>query len=144
GSDEEDSRCPLSKEIMRAPIPAGFEKPPQLGTYDGQTDPDEHIDNINAFLDFRRVSGAIRCRLFPTTLRKGVMAWYQSLAPRSVSSWRDLTKQFCRHFTASCRHPKTVATLEAIIQGKDESLRNFIERFNKEAVQVNTTDDMKK
>ncbi|MCI40697.1 hypothetical protein A2U01_0061930, partial [Trifolium medium] len=29
GSDEEDSRCPLSKEIMRAPIPAGFEKPPQ-------------------------------------------------------------------------------------------------------------------
>ncbi|MCI92581.1 hypothetical protein A2U01_0113877, partial [Trifolium medium] len=29
GSDEEDSRCPLSKEIMRALIPAGFEKPPQ-------------------------------------------------------------------------------------------------------------------
>ncbi|MCI68649.1 hypothetical protein A2U01_0089910, partial [Trifolium medium] len=24
GSDEEDSRCPLSKEIMKAPIPAGF------------------------------------------------------------------------------------------------------------------------
>ncbi|MCI57887.1 hypothetical protein A2U01_0079138, partial [Trifolium medium] len=46
GSDEEDSRCPLSKEIMRAPIPAGFEKPPQLGTYDGKADPDEHIDNI--------------------------------------------------------------------------------------------------
>ncbi|MCI71891.1 hypothetical protein A2U01_0093154, partial [Trifolium medium] len=52
GSDEEDSRCPFSKEIMRAPIPAGFEKPPQLGTYDGQSDPDEHIDNVNAILDF--------------------------------------------------------------------------------------------
>ncbi|MCI56605.1 hypothetical protein A2U01_0077856, partial [Trifolium medium] len=74
GSDEEDSRCPLSKEIMRAPIPAGFEKPPQLRTYDGQADPDKHIDNINAILDFRMVSGAIRCRLFPTTLRKGAMA----------------------------------------------------------------------
>ncbi|MCI74798.1 hypothetical protein A2U01_0096062, partial [Trifolium medium] len=53
GSDEEDSRCPLSKEIMRAPIPPVFEKPPQLGTYDGQTDSDEHIDNVNAILDFR-------------------------------------------------------------------------------------------
>ncbi|MCI44149.1 hypothetical protein A2U01_0065388, partial [Trifolium medium] len=73
GSDEEDSRCPLSKEIMRAPIPAGFEKPPQLGTYDGQSDPDEHIDKVNAILNFRMVSGAIRCRLFPTTLRKGAM-----------------------------------------------------------------------
>ncbi|MCI85781.1 hypothetical protein A2U01_0107060, partial [Trifolium medium] len=41
---------------MRALIPAGFEKPPLLGTYDGQTDPDEHIDNINAILDFRMVS----------------------------------------------------------------------------------------
>ncbi|MCI93682.1 hypothetical protein A2U01_0114980, partial [Trifolium medium] len=41
------------------------------------------------------------------------------------------------------RHPKTVATLEAIYQGQDESLRNYIERFNKEVVQVNTTDDRK-
>ncbi|MCI56518.1 hypothetical protein A2U01_0077769, partial [Trifolium medium] len=39
GSDEEDYRCPLSKEIMRAHIPAGFERPPPLGTYDGQSDP---------------------------------------------------------------------------------------------------------
>ncbi|MCI52362.1 hypothetical protein A2U01_0073606, partial [Trifolium medium] len=36
------------------------------------------------------VSGAIRCRLFPTTLRKGAMTWYQSLAPQSVSSWKDI------------------------------------------------------
>ncbi|MCI45520.1 hypothetical protein A2U01_0066759, partial [Trifolium medium] len=50
GSDDEDFRCPLLIEIMRAPIPAGFEKPPLFGTYDGQTDPDEHIDNINAIL----------------------------------------------------------------------------------------------
>ncbi|MCI44275.1 hypothetical protein A2U01_0065514, partial [Trifolium medium] len=59
GSDEEDYRCPLSKEIMRAPILAGFERPPPLETYDGQSDPDEHIDNINVILDFRMVSGAI-------------------------------------------------------------------------------------
>ncbi|MCI68662.1 hypothetical protein A2U01_0089923, partial [Trifolium medium] len=41
---------------MRAPIPAGFERSPPLGTYDSQSDPDEHIDNINAILDFRMVS----------------------------------------------------------------------------------------
>jgi hypothetical protein len=34
--------------------------------------------------------------------------------------------------------------LEAIVQGDNESLRNYIERFNKEAVQVDTNDDMKK
>ncbi|MCI81952.1 hypothetical protein A2U01_0103226, partial [Trifolium medium] len=45
-----------------------------LGTYDRQADPNEHIDNINAVLDFRMVTGAIRCRLLTTTLRKGAMA----------------------------------------------------------------------
>ncbi|MCI63518.1 hypothetical protein A2U01_0084775, partial [Trifolium medium] len=44
---------------MKAPIPTGFEKPPQLGTYDGQADPDEHIENINAIFEFRMVTGAI-------------------------------------------------------------------------------------
>ncbi|PNX87042.1 hypothetical protein L195_g043126, partial [Trifolium pratense] len=52
--------------------------------------------------------------------------------------------QFCRHFTASRKHPKTVLALEAIYQAEEESLRNFIERFNKEVVHVDTTDDMKK
>ncbi|MCI45454.1 hypothetical protein A2U01_0066693, partial [Trifolium medium] len=91
GSDKEDYCCPLSKEIMKALIHAGFERPPPLETYDGQSDPDEHIDNINVILDFCMVSGAIRCRLFSTILRKGAMTWYQSLAPQSVSSWKDLT-----------------------------------------------------
>ncbi|CAJ2667150.1 unnamed protein product [Trifolium pratense] len=134
-SDEEDPRCPLSHDILQAPVPKGCERPPPLPAYDGLTDPDEHIASVNATLNFLRVSGAIRCRIFPTTLRKGAMAWYHSLAPRSVISWMDLTDQFCRHFTASRKQPKTEAVLDAIFQADNESLRSFIERFNKEAVQ---------
>ncbi|CAJ2673127.1 unnamed protein product [Trifolium pratense] len=118
-SDEEDPRCPLSHDILQAPVPKGFERPPALPAYDGLTDPDEHIAS-------------------------GAMAWYHSLAPRSVISWMDLTDQFCRHFTASRKQPKTEAVLDAIFQADNESLRSFIERFNREAVQVETTDDMKK
>ncbi|CAJ2645848.1 unnamed protein product [Trifolium pratense] len=143
-SDEDDPRCPLSHDILQAPVPKGCERPPPLPAYDGLTDPDEHIASVNATLNFLRVSGAIRCRIFPTTLRKGAMAWYHSLAPRSITSWMDLSDQFRRHFTASCKQPKTEAVLDAIFQADNESLRSFIERFNKEAVQVETTDDMKK
>ncbi|XP_045791889.1 uncharacterized protein LOC123886628 [Trifolium pratense] len=94
-------------------------------------------------MDFLRVSGAIRCRHFPTSLRKGAMAWYHSLAPQSVSSWRDLADQFCRHFTASRKQPKTEAVLDAIFQGDNESPRNFIERFNKEVVQMTSSSNLK-
>ncbi|CAJ2665348.1 unnamed protein product [Trifolium pratense] len=127
GSDEGDPRCPLSADILRKRVPKGFERPPTLPAYDGLTDPDDHIANVNANLDFRNISGAIRCRLFPTTLRKGAMAWYQSLPPQSIHSWRDLTEQFSRHFTASRKHPKTVHALEAIYQAEEETLRNFVE-----------------
>ncbi|CAJ2657286.1 unnamed protein product [Trifolium pratense] len=43
-----------------------------------------------------------------------------------------------RHFTASRKQPKTEAVLDAIFQADNESLRSFIERFNKEAVQYYT------
>ncbi|KAK2443392.1 hypothetical protein QL285_014501 [Trifolium repens] len=47
GSEEEDIDCPLSREIMRAPIAAGLEKLLSLPSYDGRTDPDDHVNNVN-------------------------------------------------------------------------------------------------
>ncbi|XP_058733383.1 uncharacterized protein LOC131604992 [Vicia villosa] len=72
------------------------------------------------------------------------MAWYKSLPNESITSWKGLGRLSSRNFTTSRRHPKSEVSLEAIIQGKDESLGAYIERFNKEVVQVSTTADMKK
>ncbi|CAJ2659659.1 unnamed protein product [Trifolium pratense] len=71
------------------------------------------------------------------------MAWYKSLAPGSIDSWSDLCARFRAHFTSSRRHPKTEATLEAIIQGENEPLRAYLERFNKAAVEVKVEEGMK-
>ncbi|GAU40250.1 hypothetical protein TSUD_219610 [Trifolium subterraneum] len=122
-SDDEVYKGPLSRQIMDLELPRALQKPPKLGKYDGLTDPDIHIQNIDAILNYQAVRGGIKCRIFPTTLVEGAMA--------------------C-HFTASRKHPKTEANLEAVRQGPNETLRSYIERFNKEAVQVDVTDDMKK
>ena len=55
-----------------------------------------------------------------------------------------MKNQFISSFTASRRHPKTEAALEAIIQRHDETLREFINRFNREAIQVPCADHMKR
>ncbi|CAL5184099.1 unnamed protein product [Lathyrus oleraceus] len=61
-SDEEDLHCPLSRAIMEAPLPKGMEKPPNLAVYDGTTDPDDHVDNVNAMLDYRNdITGHLKC-----------------------------------------------------------------------------------
>jgi len=66
--------------------------------------------------------------------------WFMNLRRNSIDSWSDLCDEFTTHFTTSRTQPKTVASLEAIVQGKSEPLRDYIERFNKEVVQVRGAD----
>ncbi|GAU46629.1 hypothetical protein TSUD_284770 [Trifolium subterraneum] len=123
GSGDERHRGPLSRRIMDIPLPRGLEKPPTLDKYDGTTDPDEHVQSVETALDYRNLRGSIKCKLFPLSLVRGASTW--------------------AHFTTSRRHPKTVASLKAIVQGPEESLRSYIERFNKVSVEVEVTDKMK-
>jgi len=111
-----------------------------MDSYDGTTDPDEHIENIEAVLTYRSVQGVAKCKLFVTTLRQGAVTWFKNLPRNSIDSWSDLCDEFTTQFTASRTQRKTVASLEAIIQGKNQPLRDYIETFNKEAVQVRGVD----
>ncbi|XP_058726232.1 uncharacterized protein LOC131597555 [Vicia villosa] len=95
-------------------------------------------------MDYHVVRGSIKCCIFPTTLRKGAMTWYRNLLPNSIHSWTELKELFLSHFTASRRQPKSEANLEAVIQGTNEPLREYLDRFNKEPVQVQTTEYMKR
>jgi hypothetical protein len=58
----------------------------------------------------------------------------------SIDSWDDLCHEFTAHFTASRTQPKIVASFKAIVQGKNEPLIDYIERFNKEVVQSRGVD----
>jgi len=90
------------------------------------------------------VQGAVKCKLFITILRLGAVTWFKNLRRNSIDSWSDLCHEFTTHFTASRTQPKTVASLEAIVQGKSEPLRDYIKRFNKEVVQVRGAEDTMK
>jgi len=48
---------PFTRRIWEALIPRGLEKPPQMDSYDGTTNPDEHIE---AVLTYRSVQGAVK------------------------------------------------------------------------------------
>jgi len=112
-----------------------------MNSYDGTTDPDEHIENIEAVFIYQVVRGAVKCKLFVTTLRRGAMTWFKNLRRNSIDTWDDLLHEFTTHFTASRTQPKTMASLETIVQGRSEPLPDYIERFNKEAVQVRGVDE---
>ncbi|MCI38005.1 hypothetical protein A2U01_0059233, partial [Trifolium medium] len=96
---EERHRGPLSRRIMEFPLPVGLEKPPAMDIYDRSTDSVDHIENIEAVLEYRNARGSIKCKMFPTTLRKGAMTWHKSLPPGSIDSLAELCRLFTAHFT---------------------------------------------
>jgi len=44
-----------------------------MDSYDKTTDSDEHIENIEPVLTYRSVQGAVKCKLFVITLRRGAV-----------------------------------------------------------------------
>ncbi|GKV15413.1 hypothetical protein SLEP1_g26207 [Rubroshorea leprosula] len=59
---------PLNTNITLEPYPIGF-KIPQLETYDGTKDPDDHLHAFYSCMQAQNASDALMCKIFPSTLR---------------------------------------------------------------------------
>lgn len=78
----------------------------------------------------------IWCKVFPATLTEKVQLWFEKLALESIFSYAQLKNQFKTHFSQMWRFQKTKAEFMAIRQGDAEPLRQFIEHFNNESLQL--------
>lgn len=76
------------------------------------------------------------CHMFPLSLKSITLKWFQSLPLRSINLWLNLREKFRSSFATNKERPKTVVDVRLIRQGPDESLKEYISRFNKEARSV--------
>ena len=83
----------------------------------------------------------IICRAFPTTLKGLARAWFEKIPPNTITSFQELSKLFVNNFVGGQRHNCSSSSLLNIEQGKNESLRTFINHFNREALLVDEMND---
>lgn len=102
-----------------------LKKPPHMDSYNGITDPDEHIKNMEVILDYHRVKGPIKCCFFASTLNESASTWLKGLPLNYIDSWEEFYKKFVVEYTTSQKQSKTIETLSTI---------DYIECFNKEVV----------
>ncbi|XP_025640644.1 uncharacterized protein [Arachis hypogaea] len=121
---------PFTREIMKAKVPKDF-KAPDMSPYDGTSDPSYHLNNFRSRMYLTDVSDTTRCKAFPTTLTKTAIKWFDNLPPRSITSFDDLAKKFLAMFSIQKDKAKHAPSLLGIKQGDRESLRSYMERFNK-------------
>lgn len=75
------------------------------------------------------------------SLSKAALAWLRDLEPTSILSWDHLIRVFSARFTASRLKRKFVEVLRAVRPGETKTLRDYIERFNKQAVNIRNLED---
>ncbi|XP_058220284.1 uncharacterized protein LOC131330646 [Rhododendron vialii] len=133
-----DSPFPL--EVMGRTLPRKF-KMPQLETFNGSTDPLDHLETYKSLMHLQAMLDQVMCRAFPVTLKASARAWFNKLPPGSIRSFKELSTSFVSYFKAGQRYGKPATHLLMVKQGRWESLREYTTKFNKEVVQIDEADD---
>ncbi|XP_043687716.1 uncharacterized protein LOC122638931 [Telopea speciosissima] len=115
---------------------------PTIEQYGGTTDSEDHLEKFKSLMFFQGASDAIMCRAFPSTLK--VRHWVAHLKPQSLSSFVELRRAFLTNFMSSRVHKKTTTNILAIQHGSGETIRDFLTRFNNEALEVRNLDPIVK
>ncbi|XP_020230316.1 uncharacterized protein LOC109811091 [Cajanus cajan] len=101
-----------------------------METYSGHKHPNPRVVTLSTTDD------AALCRIFPTSLKGRALSWFTRLPPNSIDSFNTLSSQFTIQFATSRPHSMTSLSLVGLRQDKKESLRAFMDRFNKTALEI--------
>ncbi|GKV17245.1 hypothetical protein SLEP1_g27777 [Rubroshorea leprosula] len=110
---------PLNTNITLEPYLVGF-KIPQLETYDGTKDPDDHLHAFYSCMQPQNASDA--------------------LPPRSISSYTEMASAFVAKFSSIRLIKKTTSELMRVKQRDGDSLKNYMSRFNDAVLEVSSFD----
>nr|XP_025632973.1 uncharacterized protein LOC112727450 [Arachis hypogaea] len=108
GEKPDNSVGPFTAEIMNFQLPRQFTLPTTLTPYDGMGDPKQHVKKFRSIM----------------------------IINDSISRFQELAKQFEDHFAASAIYLHDSDYLTTIKQGPQESLKDYITRFTKVAMNI--------
>ncbi|XP_020225409.1 uncharacterized protein LOC109807299 [Cajanus cajan] len=104
--------------------------------YDGSTDPEEHLNVFLMQVTLSTQDDSTLCRIFPTSLKGRALSWFTRLPNSSIDLFSELVSQFTLQFATSKPYKTTSLALARIRQEKKESLRSFMDRFNKIIMEI--------
>ena len=67
---------------------------PQIPSYEGKSNPSDHLDVFNDQMDLLQVNNLAKCRCFAITLTQVAKKWFHNLPANSIQSWTQLSNEF--------------------------------------------------
>nr|CAN65668.1 hypothetical protein VITISV_022190 [Vitis vinifera] len=109
---------------------------PKFSTYDGSSDPFDHIMHYRQLMTLDIGNDALLCKVLSSSLQEQTLSWFHCLPPNFVDNFRDLSEAFVGQYLCSARHKQNISTLQNIKMQENESLREFVKRFGQAVLQV--------
>ncbi|KAK1670142.1 hypothetical protein QYE76_058301 [Lolium multiflorum] len=103
--------------------------PGNLKNYDGTKRPDTWIEDYYNAVTFARGTPNIACHMLQLYLVGPARIWLNDLEKNSIFCWFDLKTAFEKHFRGTYKRLATTSDLQACIQKKGETSRNFLTRW---------------
>lgn len=97
---------PFTARIRDYDMPDGLKVPTNLKTYDGTTDPDDHLTIFMGTMDVHKLPEPAWYRFFHITLSGAARFWYDNLTPRCINSFHELRDKFRANFLQQRRFQK--------------------------------------
>ena len=117
----------FSVEIERAPMPSKFTRPSFI-SYNGKTDPVEHVSHYIHMMSLHNHNDALMCRVFPSSLEPITLRWFNELRKGSIQGFAKLIQEFGVQFMTCSRVPQPVDELLSMKMGAGETLRSYTSR----------------
>ncbi|XP_074298694.1 uncharacterized protein LOC141629617 [Silene latifolia] len=130
---------PFVDDVALVGVPKGC-VPPAMTLYDGTTDLLDHVNHYKQEMMVITATGpfkeACMCKEFGSTLSGAALQWFVGLPNKSIANFADLVNEFNQQFVSSRKPEKQTSDLYRIVQGFEESTRDYLNRFNKEKVEI--------
>ena len=117
-------RLSFSDEIEWAPMPSRFTRPP-FNSYDGKTDPVEHVSHYIHMMSLHTHNDALMCKVFPSSLGPMALRWFNGLQKGSIHSFSELIQEFDAWFITCSQVSQPVDALLSMKMRVGEALHSY-------------------
>ncbi|KAK2433879.1 hypothetical protein QL285_019087 [Trifolium repens] len=135
--DEENIEVsqPLAQQLWDAQVPPNF-KIPQLPSFDGKTDPLEHLMAVGTQTAILGAEEHLKCKLLSSTFKDAALRWYMNLPKNSITGYQDFHRKLIHQFSGSKHIQVTATNMFSLRQRSSESLREYLARFSEATIKV--------
>ncbi|KAL5842184.1 hypothetical protein ACOSQ3_012787 [Xanthoceras sorbifolium] len=114
---------------------------PSINEYRENRDPVKHISRFTTLMGTQTRDDRLLCQAFPITFGDLAGSWFRQLPPHSIDNFEQFSRAFSQQFMGSVQRKKSLSHMSSVKQGRGESIRAYLSRFNREVIQVEDFND---